>query len=285
MMALLGLGTATFIPNYGLPVAASAAPLTCLLREAVERGVRYIDTAPAYGPSEALLAELADLLRARQVRLCTKLPPDALAGGIAGSLRRLRCDSVDTLLVHSARRDDLLASRIAQALRAAKESRHASLTGASTYGADDARIALEQPWCDVVQVEHSILNPSVVRTVAETRRPGQEIAVRSVLCKGLLTDRRGHATHLDGAAAATLERLEARARDWGLSLPKLAIRFALDTPGVDIVLVGVTNLAELETVLAAARRAPLEPWQIGALVEFDRSREDWCHPERWPVTG
>lgn len=285
MMALLGLGTAAFVPNYGLPGASSAAPSACLLKEAVERGIRYIDTAPAYGLSEALLGELADLLRARRVRLCTKLRPDALADGIAESLRQLRYDVVDTLLVHSARRDNLLVPQVAQALWAAKESGRASLTGASTYGADDARIALGRPWCDVVQVEHSILNPSVVRAVAGIKRPGQEIVVRSVLCKGLLTARRRHAGNLVCEAAALLDRLEALAWDWGLSLPELAIRFALDSPGVDVVVVGISSVPELDTALSAIRRRPLEAWQMEALAEFDSSSEDWSHPERWPAGG
>jgi aryl-alcohol dehydrogenase-like predicted oxidoreductase len=169
-------------------------------------------------------------------------------------------------------------------LEAVKKSRRACLTGASTYGADDARLALAQPWCDVVQVEHSVLNPSVVHALAGVKRPGQEIAARSVLCKGLLTGRRRYATDLDVALAATLDRLEARAHDWGFTLPELAIRFALDTPGVDIVLVGMSNLPELETALAAARRTPLEQRQMEALAEFDCAYEDWSHPERWPVT-
>jgi aryl-alcohol dehydrogenase-like predicted oxidoreductase len=167
-------------------------------------------------------------------------------------------------------------------LEAVKKSRRACLTGASTYGAGDARLALVQSWCDVVQVEHSVLNPSVVRALAGVKRPGQEIAARSVLCKGLLTARRRHATDLDGALAARLDRLEAQALDWGFSLPELAIRFALDTPGVDIVLVGVSNLTELDVALAATQRPPLEPWQREALAEFDRGQDDWVHPERWP---
>jgi aryl-alcohol dehydrogenase-like predicted oxidoreductase len=251
------------------------------LRSAIESGIGYIDTAAAYDGVEALLGEVADFLRLRCVRLCTKLTVYELDHDLAASLTRLKCDRVDTLLLHNARRSDLVDNRVADWMVQTKRQGHASLTGASTYGAEDAQLALEQLWCDVVQVEHSILNPSVVRILAALKRTGQEIVVRSVLCKGLLTARRHHATHLGTALAVTLDRLETRASEWGFSLPELAIRFALDTPGVNIVLVGMSSLTELETALAAARYAPLEPWQMESLAEFDCSFEDWSHPERW----
>ena len=252
-----------------------------LLRAAVGRGISYIDTAAAYGASLYWLGQLSDLLRANQVRLCNKLSPSALEDGMMDSLRQLRCDQLDTLLVHSARRADLLDTQIAEAMNAAKEAGLTVRCGASTYGADDACLALEQAWCDVVQLEFSIVNPSVMRDVVAHRRPGQEVVVRSVLGQGMLSARRHQSTHLDDGAMAVLDALEARGREWGLRLEHLAIRFALDTYGVAVVLVGAGNLDELDTALGAADAPPLEPWQLESLAQFDRSREDWTHPERW----
>jgi aryl-alcohol dehydrogenase-like predicted oxidoreductase len=254
-----------------------------LLRSAVESGIVYIDTSADYDGVETLLGELADLLQLHRVRLCTKLTTHGLDHGLSSSLKRLRCDHVDTLLLYTypTRRSDLTDSYIADWMARTKRQGHASLTGASTYGVEDAQLALEQVWCDVVQVEYSILNPSVVPALAALKNPGQEIAVRSVLCRGLLTSRRHYAAHLSNALTMTLNHLETQANEWGFSLPELAIRFVLDTPGVDIVLVGISNLAELETALAAVRHAPLEPWQTKLLAEFDRSSENWSHPDRW----
>ena len=148
-----------------------------------------------------------------------------------------------------------------------------------------ARLALEQSWCSVVQVEHNLLNPSVVRAVASRKQSWQRLVVRSIFCKGLLTSRRVLATHLPEGTLARLNRLEEIAREWGMSLPELASRFALDTPGVDLALVGVSQLAELEMVLASVRRRPLEPRQIELLRAFDVSSESWVHPKRWPVAA
>lgn len=280
--SILGLGTAVFEPGYGLG-GSGRAQLAVLLRAAVDLGVKYVDTSPGYGEATEYLGQLADLLASREVRVCTKLPARQVVDGLGRVLARLRCDRLDTLLLHSASRRDLQNSDVVSTLEAAKRSGRVRLCGASTYGEADALLALSQPWCDVVQVEFSVLNPSVIHALIPRKRPGQEIVVRSVLAKGLLTERRAHAKHLDANAVDTLERLTATVVAWGLSLPELAIRFALDTAGIDVVLVGMSSTAELDTALRASARQPLEPWQREALRGFDRSDEDWVHPERWPV--
>jgi len=251
-----------------------------LVREAISAGLRYIDTAASYDAVEERLGQLAEFLRRHHVRLCTKLTATAI-DGLSQALQRLRCERVDTVLVHNASVDDLRDQQVGERLIQAKRQGHVAHLGASTYGEDDARMALQQPWCEVVQVEHSLLNPTVVHTLAGLKRPGQELVVRSVLCKGLLTSRRRYAADLPAEAHARLDRLEGIAAAWGFSLPELAIRFALDTPAVDLVLVGISDLHELETALAAAQRPSLEPWQREVLQAFDCSTEDWSHPERW----
>jgi aryl-alcohol dehydrogenase-like predicted oxidoreductase len=250
--------------------------------------VSYIDTAAAYGASHELLGQLAALLNAHQVRLCTKVTVDssrpsaeALTRKIETSLQELRRDSVDTLLLHSVTRDVLLNPVVAEVLEVAKGKQCTRLTGASTYGLEEARTALGLPWCDVLQVEYSILNQSVVQALMSDKRDDQELVVRSVLCKGLLTPRRQHAPDLLRQIGDTMDQLELLADDWGYTLPEMAIRFALDTPGVDVVLVGIRSNAELNVALRARDRTPLNPEQLHILETFDRSELDCVHPERW----
>jgi aryl-alcohol dehydrogenase-like predicted oxidoreductase len=67
-----------------------------------------------------------------------------------------------------------------------------------------------------------------------------------------------------------------------MDLTTLAIRFALDTSALDIVLVGVSDRSELAVAVEAAGRRPLTPEQYAAVAAFDRSDAPWSHPERWP---
>lgn len=276
--AVLGIGTATFLPNYGLPSAdGSIENDPALLRDALRAGVRYVDTAAGYGDSEIAVARAVRGIEG--VRVCTKISAAGTLGEIRSSIERLE-SAPDTILVHSAGRQQIeSAPAIASLTRARVEGLTARI-GASTYGAEDAGLALAQPWVDVVQVEYSILNQSVIDTVRRSR-PEQEVVVRSVLCKGLLTGRRSAAPQLAAQVQAALDGIAGCAREWGYGIEGLAIRFALDTPGIDVVLVGVSNHEELETALSTAARPPLTAGQFERVAAFDRRDADAAHPERW----
>jgi aryl-alcohol dehydrogenase-like predicted oxidoreductase len=276
MSAVLGIGTASFLAAYGLGTADRAGE--AVLREAVAAGVSYIDTAADYGDAERAVGRARDV----RVRVATKIKPGDSDDAVRASVARLG-GPPDTILMHSAGREQLEAAPAVGALERARAAGQALRIGASTYGSDDARLALAQPWVDAVQVEYSILNQSVLRSIAgaEHRRKGQEVIARSVLCKGLLTSRRYAAPALLAPVAEAVTEIEACARDWGLALETLAIRFALDAPGVDVALVGVSTIDELRTALAAADAPPLTRDQWARLAAYDRSDSDAVHPERW----
>lgn len=283
--ARLGLGTAPFMAGYSWgddPHATDPAPL---LEACLDGGIHYVDTSGHYGDIEMLLGRLRPKLQRHAARLCVKVAMFDWPHGVDEALERLGESTVDTVMVHSANARFLREPQLADAMHGITTRRRAARTGASTYGVDDASYVLAQPWGDAVQVEHSLLNPSVVRAVGPHLRSGQEIVVRSVLCRGLLTARwRDVPAPGDATIAPTIERLAALAAAWGFAdLAELAIRFALDTPQVGIVLVGLASIAELHTALAAAGHAPLTAAQLDALGEFDLSSADWTHLERWPV--
>lgn len=286
--AIVGIGTASWTRDYGIadPTTRSSAPQD-LLERALNGGVAYLDTAAAYGDSEAIIGTMASSLAARNVRVCTKIKVHAqdrttdILSAIRASLERLGSSGVDTLYLHSASVDDLEAPSVGEALEHAKATGWIRRAGASTYGSRDALVALSHGWCDVVQVEFSVLNQSVYRAVTPSCASGKELVVRSVLCKGLLTDRRRFAGAVPAHLRTTLHELDEFARASNMSLAELAIRFALDTAGVDVVVVGVSTVQELDLALAAACHPPLTHEQRAFLETFDRSDCDAVHPERW----
>jgi aryl-alcohol dehydrogenase-like predicted oxidoreductase len=285
--AQLGIGTAALGLPYGIG-AERVAPeqAVALLRAAIAAGVRYIDTAAAYGDAESVVGRVRAEIAAAGVRVCTKVTEPALrargaAAALGDSLARLGLERVDTVLLHSAGAAALREAAHADEFARLIDAGLARRVGVSTYGAADASLAGTLPWVGALQVEHSILNPSVLGVLRAA--PRVEVIARSVLCKGLLTARRAQGGAAAAALAATLDALEAFARDRGLDLPALAIRYALDSPGVAIVLVGVSSRAELETALRAAAHPPLSAADRAALAAFDRSQDDASHPELWPA--
>jgi aryl-alcohol dehydrogenase-like predicted oxidoreductase len=283
--AQLGIGTAAFIAGYGL--GPTAVPTGALVECAIASGIKYLDTAASYGDAERAIGRHASTAMAGAVRIATKIAVDAhddaatIERAIEASRERLGMPVIDTVLAHSATGAALTSPAVAAAFAAARRRGDIERAGASTYGVADARTALAQPWCDAVQVEFSILNQSVVSAVETERRPGQEIIARSVLCKGLLTSRRQHAPELPAPLSETLKWLDRMATTVGMTLPQLAIRYALDTPAIDVVIVGVGSVEELHAALAVVDLPPLPASVFEQCRSFDRSDLDAVHPERW----
>jgi L-galactose dehydrogenase len=283
MRSVLGLGTATLIADYGLGQTSRIDSPLQLLQRAIESGIRYIDAAPVYQDAEVVLGDLQPLLRSSGIRICTKADARNAANikeSVQASLNRLRCDSIDTLLIHSAAEEVLRSGEAIQALNEVKQAGLTRYVGASTYGQKCAETALLADWCDVVQIELSVINQSILRQISG-RHTNKEVVARSVLCKGLLTSRRNTMRNLPLEVARRIDDLERLAHSWGLNLPELGIRFALDSPNIHVVLVGLSSEEELNTALRAYSRVPLDQNQLEILLAFDCSSFDCVHPERW----
>ena len=165
-VSAIGLGTVKLGRNTGLSLAPFAIPGTraarTLLDRASELGVNLLDTAPAYGESEARLGEILDGTRDRWV-LCTKagesfdgrrshhdFRPAALRESVEASLRRLRTDYLDIVLIHSDGRDAeiLRRSDALETLHALKREGKVRASGFSHKTEEGGRLALSR--CDVL---------------------------------------------------------------------------------------------------------------------------------------
>src|SRR5438445_12971003 len=109
----LGLGCMSMSFGYGPP--ADKQEMISLIRQAVERGVTFFDTAEAYGPftNEELVGEALSPVR-DQVVIATKFGfdletgrsrgldsrPETIKQSVERSLERLRVDTIDLLYQH-----------------------------------------------------------------------------------------------------------------------------------------------------------------------------------------
>src|SRR6202045_2285955 len=113
-VSALGLGCMGMSFSYGPP--KDKQEMTSLLRAAVERGITFFDTAEVYGPftNEELVGEALAPFR-KQVVIATKFGfdlggtdtrpgaaglnsrPEHIRQAVAGSLERLRVDTIDLL--------------------------------------------------------------------------------------------------------------------------------------------------------------------------------------------
>lgn len=287
-----GLGTAALAVPYGAPQREREAPpraeAAAAVARALELGVRFLDTAPAYGDAEAIVGQAmppADCLIATKLAIppggWSTLDHAALRDHVRASAERsaaaLGRRTIDVLQVHNATAEDVAREALPEALAELRAEGLVRLTGATVYG-EDAALACIGAF-DLVQIAMSALDRRPeARVLPAARERGTAVVARSALLHGVLTpagDRLGgpFAALRDAADAF---RVAARA-SWE-ELPGAAVAWMAARPRVHCVLLGPRDAAELEALLDGAAwfsGVPDGDWGAGLPVELR-------DPSRWP---
>ncbi len=172
-----------------------------LLDNALRSGVNLIDTAPAYGASEARLGPFVRSHRDRLV-LCTKcgeqyrngssvydFSAGAITASVEASLRHLDVDHVDILLLHSDGRDIeiLTQSDALEALRRLQQSGKTRAIGISAKTPAGIREASRT--LDVIMAPFSQKDPSLAGALRQAHQAGLGVLAIKGLSSGYLQAR------------------------------------------------------------------------------------------------
>jgi aryl-alcohol dehydrogenase-like predicted oxidoreductase len=171
-MVELGLGLLSIGRPWGVrqePPPSEEAALE-LLQRAVDLGIRFFDTAPAYGASEAILGRFLRTNN-RDVFIATKMGESwdgktstvdhryaALERSIDRSLELL--GRIDLLQVHKSTADSLRSSDVARAIEYARGCGIQEF-GASVPDMAAAEAAASTGWCTWLQFPFSRANPAL----------------------------------------------------------------------------------------------------------------------------
>ncbi|HEU0142428.1 MAG TPA: aldo/keto reductase [Bryobacteraceae bacterium] len=300
MVSAISLGTVELGMRYGIaPVGQDEKPgeeqAARLLNRALDLGVNYIDTARAYGDSEAIIGR-SIAARREEFVLASKVPPFHLEGltpkelrkraGIAveDSLRALKTDVIDIMMIHCAPDREFGHEVLLDTLDAGRMAGRIRFIGASVYGEDAALKAILSGRCDVIQVAYSVLDrrpESRVLPAAMAHDVG--IVARSVLLKGALTYR---ASQLPDSLAELKDaamRMEAAADSMAGGLPELAYRYVLAHQDVHTALVGTGRIEELEAAVGYAGRGELPAETLARIREVAVRDERLLNPGNWSL--
>ena len=292
----IALGTVELGLPYGLGVdGASSQPsyeqAERLVHAALDKGIRFIDTARAYGDSEEVLGRCLGGRRSGLI-LATKVGPLVLEGrsdtelaasisaSVEQSLRTLRTDFVDWLMLHSATLAHVeQLHRLLEPIEALRKQGKLRAFGASIY--DDAlRISLQQPDFACLQVAASAIDRRVERALAQCPAPDKDFVIRSVLLRGALTDRYRMLPESMQPLRDAIGELDQLAANAGISLTELAYRYVSGFDG--LFLVGTASVTELEQAVRFVERGPLSP-EITAAIRSLKSLDDhFLSPAKWP---
>ena len=249
-----------------------------LLDMLLARGVNLIDTAACYG-SEAILGELLEDRR-DDVVLVTKagfdpdrgehvFTPDGIAASLERSLKALRTDHVDVVLLHSCDLDVLEAGEAIDALVAARKAGKTRFVGYSgdneeaAFAARDPRIeVLEMSinLCDQHNLEHvlplarerdlAVIAKRPIANAAWRERDQQPGFYKEYAAEYM---RRFRLMQAAGLSPGSLGYSGHDEVEW----PEIALKFALAQPGVHVAITGSTSTVHTEINIEAAAKNDL----------------------------
>ncbi len=285
-VAALGLGGAWLGVVPGASTEEQDAAAVAAIHRAIELGMDYLDTSPLYGESERRVGIALALPHPGggrwrdRVRLVTKAgthpscrgdySADTIRWSVENSLRLLRTDHLDGVLVHDPpdMAPVLDAGGAIDALVKLREEGVIGATGIGVHGHRQLLAAINDGRFDLIQTTYDY---SPVRTSAVDRII--PAAVEHDL--GLINASPFHGGLLAAGSEAGLDELE-RIRDWrsqpadllrarllhrwaeaeGVNLAAVAMQFSLRQPAIGVTLVGPRTRAEVEANWNAAL-APL----------------------------
>ena len=288
LAARLALGTAQLGLAYGLNNAAGRpndAAVEAILSAAAEAGLNLLDTAAAYGDSEARLGQWLAARPDSDFQIITKVAaaaPATVAAQVRESLARLGRKGVYGLMFHGF--GGLRAEPAAwEALRAARAAGQARRIGVSLYHPAEAEWLLRSGLdFDLVQVPYNVLDQRFGPLLPALARRGVAVHVRSAFLQGLLLREPAHLPAFFAPLAPKLARLRTLAAGAAVPLPALLLLFAAGAAGVARVVVGVDSAANLRENLAAATFADAAETLRPALQALAEPPSDLILPYAWP---
>jgi aryl-alcohol dehydrogenase-like predicted oxidoreductase len=265
-----------------------------IVHTALDAGCNFFDTAPGYGEgrSETLLGRALAGRRAKAI-ICSKFghPPEgdndfsvaALRPSVEASLRRLKTDFIDILLLHNppaALLDGKREPALFDLLQALQREGKVRFFGASVDWSRELRTVTETTLSQAAEIHLNIFHQEPVSAFAGAAARGIGLIVKVPLDSGWLSGKYGRASVFKGIrnrwSPEVIERragLVEKVRGLlpaGMPLPLAALRFVLAHPEVSTVIPGAKDLSQLQANLSAS----LEPLPAATVAAFRKLWQD-----------
>ena len=285
----LALGTVQFGLAYGVAGRGTPVPpdeVRALLRRAHARGIRWLDTATAYGDIEERLAGLID--DADEFRIVSKIPARPAGLGPAQAeewaaaqferSRRRNGPALAAMMFHRA--EDLLEPGGEALWRAAADfgAREGVAVGVSCYDPSTlAAVAIRHPVA-IAQLPGNAFDQRLNGSEALAIPKGIALHLRSAFLQGLLLMPEAEASARVPAASAALARWHVWCRERDLRPLIAALGLVKGHRRASHCVVGVDGMDQLEAIADAWEQAT--PLQAPELAQASPAVID---PRQWPA--
>jgi len=289
------LGTAQLGMNYGIANKTGKPDLATardIVHTAWDGGIRYFDTAQAYGESEQVLgAVLSDLGIGNEVHIITKPSPDIdhgnkknLEDALSQSLEDLKCDHIYGLMLHRETFLDLFETGLADTLKTFLRQGLVENIGVSLYSPIRAKAALEIPIISMIQVpanmcDHRFFEADIFDLA---KKKSAMMFIRSVFLQGLLLMDIRKIPKVMQFAAPVIDKVEQLSQEFNLTREELALSYVRQKYPHAFVVVGAETKQQLASNLSAwkSEKSVLVTTRIDEI--FSEVDERIINPTLWP---
>jgi len=293
----LCLGTVQFGTQYGIQrnIRPSKQEVFKIISYALDHGVRWFDTAAAYGTAEELLGDYIEenLVDAEKISIVSKLEPCALTNvslhkrkesilrNIQGSLDRLNRRQLDAYIFHNA--SNIFDEDAVDALDCVRQEGLAKSIGVSTYTPQEAMQALTYPQIDVIQIPYNIFDRRLDQCgfFEKAKQKNIKIFARSSLLQGLAVMKIECLPDHMRFAIPYINIFQTLCKKNDISPLQAAVGFVAVHPGISYLVFGVDNSLQLAEYLAAVSRAFPKKMQEELNSAFETVEERLVNPSLW----
>jgi len=270
------LGALMFATQIGNPDPADSVRI---IHKALDAGINLVDTADAYGDSEEVVGRA---LKGRRddVVLATKFSRPMgddpnhqgasrrwIMTAVENSLRRLQTDHIDLYQIHRLDPDTDIDETLSALTDLVRSGKVRAIGSSNTPASNivEAQWVAERRGHERLRTEqlpYSILNRGVeAEVLPAAQHYGMGVLVWGPLGQGMLTGRvrRGQDNDVtrakyfkafsDERRLDAVEKLIPLASEAGLSMPHLAMAFAISHPGVTSALLGARTMEQFDDLL------------------------------------
>lgn len=262
-MSKIALGTVQFGLSYG--IANKTGQITQIeaariLGAAAKFGINVLDTAIAYGESEAALG----MQGVGEFKVVTKLPPVPagiddvsrwVRSEVDGSLSRLGVKSLYGLLLH--RSGDLFGKfgkGMLSSLHDLKQQGLVEKVGVSVYAPDELDLVTEMFDMNLVQAPLNVVDRRLETSgwLAKLNDLGVEVHARSAFLQGLLLMKRDEIPEKFNRWSVLWDEWQHQLKANQVNAVAACLGYPLSLAEVDRVVVGVDSAAQLQEILTAS---------------------------------
>jgi len=281
------LGTVQMGLPYGINnTKGKISPVECqkILTMAYKSGIRFLDTAEAYGNAHEVIGDFHQANPDMVFKVVTKFTTvndKGIEDKILQFLKELHIRQLEGIMFHGMHSFNNYRNTLPGLAEIKKQGLFRHL-GVSIYTNDELAEILHEDEIDIIQLPFNLLDNYLIHgeLMEEAKRKGKTVQTRSTFLQGLFFKSPMDAHPVVQALQQQLIKIHQIAHEQDTAVRSLALAYCLYQSNIDQVLIGVDSLKQLKSNLEALSYR-IEEKTVQKIDQIQTKNKDLLNPSLW----